>query len=128
MKVMGTVLLGVGGALVCSILKGQRPEMRMAVAMACGLGILYLSMDSISEGVGTLRSLVEEAGLSGETTRVLLQATGIALIAEFGGQLCRDADESALAGRVELAGRAALLGLSAPLVAAVVRQLRGILP
>ena len=128
MAVVRAVLLAVAGALVCALIRVQRPEFRMAVSIAAGLVILVGSMDEISVGLEAIRSLTGQSGLEADTAGMLIRATGIALIAEFGAQLCRDADESALAGRVELAGRAALLGLAAPLIAGLTGRLTALLP
>ena len=128
MAVVHAVLLAVAGALVCALIRVQRPEFRMAVSIAAGLVILVGSMDEISVGLEAIRSLTGQSGLEADTAGMLIRATGIALIAEFGAQLCRDADESALAGRVELAGRAAMLGLAAPLIAGLTGRLTALLP
>lgn len=128
MTIVRAALLAAAGALVCALLRGQRPEFRMVVATATGLIVLLWAMEGISTGMDVARGVAEQAGLQGETVSTLLRATGIALVAEFGAQLCRDADESALAGRVELAGRAALLGLSAPLLASLTERLSALLP
>lgn len=128
MAAMRVVFLCVAGALVCALMRRQKPEMRMAVAIAAGLAAAAMSMDGLRESVDMLSALSGEAGLESESASLLIRATGIALIAEFGAQLCMDAEESALAGRVELAGRVALLGMSAPLLTGLLRQLAGIMP
>ena len=128
MTVVRALLLAVAAALTCSLLRVQKPEFRMAVAMAAVVLSLMWSMDGISGGMEVIRSLSGQSGLEDGTAGVLIRATGIALIAEFGAQLCRDAEETALAGRVELAGRAALLGLAAPLIAGLTDRLTALFP
>lgn len=128
MDAVRAMLICVAGALVCSMFRVQRPEFRLAVAIAAGLAALAFSMDGISSGVETLTALAQETGLSGETTGLMMRATGITVLAEFGAQLCRDAEESALAGRVELAGRAALLTMTAPLLTDMLARIAEILP
>lgn len=127
LEAMRAVFLCVAGALVCALVRQQKPEMRLAAAIAVGLAALFLSLDGIGAGVDMLRRLSGEAGLEGESSLLLIRATGIALIAEFGAQLCRDAGESSLAGRVELAGRAALMGMTAPLLTGLLQRIEGIL-
>ena len=127
MAAMRAALLCVAGALTCALMRQQKPEMRMAAAIAAGLGALYLSLDGLGAGVEMLRLLSGRAGLDSDDSTLLIRATGIALIAQFGSQLCRDAEESALAGRVELAGRVALLGMTAPLLTGLLEKIEGIL-
>ena len=127
MAAMRAVFLCVAGALVCALMRQQKPELRTAVAIAVGLGALFLSMEGLGSGVEMLKTLSGDAGLGEEKSLLLIRATGVALLSEFGAQLCRDAQERALAGRVELAGRAALLGMSAPLLTGLLQKIEGIL-
>lgn len=128
MDAVRAMLICVAGALVCATLRVQRPEFRLAVAIAAGLAALAFTMDGIASGVDALTRLAGEAGLAGETTGLMMRATGITVLAEFGAQLCRDAGESALAGRVELAGRTFLLTMAAPLLTDLVGRIAEILP
>lgn len=128
MDAVRAVFLCVAGALVCALIRLQRPELRLAAAIAVGVVAAGMSLEGLRSGVETVGALAGEAGLDGGSASTLIRATGIAMIAEFGAQLCRDADESALAGRVELAGRVALLGMTAPLLTGLLDRLRVILP
>ena len=123
MDELRAVLLCVAAALVCALMRIQKPEFRMAVAVSAGLAAAALSMGGISEAVDALKSLSSEAGVDGGTASLLLRAAGIALIAEFAAQLCRDAGESALAGRVALIARVAILALCMPVASRLVELL-----
>lgn len=128
MNELKAVTLCAAGALACAVVRQQRPEMRLAVSAAVGLAAAGWALGGLGSGVESLRALAEEAGLKQASVSVLLRATGLAMLAEFGAQLCRDADESALAGRVELVARAALLGMAAPLMTGLMRRLGEMLP
>lgn len=127
MNELRAVLLCVAAALTCALMRVQKPEFRMAVAISAGLAAAALSMGGISEAVGALKGLSSAAGLEEGAASLLVRATGIAMISEFGAQLCRDAEESALAGRVELAGRAALLSMAVPLMTGLTGRLTGLI-
>lgn len=128
MEGVQAAILCVAGALLCAALRVHRPEMATACAMATGMAALGLCVDSLSGAVQAVRTLSEESGLSDGSTQVLIRATGVALISDFASQLCRDAGESALAGRVELAGRVSLLTMAAPLLLSLTAQLTRLLP
>ena len=121
------VLIGVAGALLGSLLR-RWPELRMGVAMAAGLCVLLLCLDGLREGARALGALAAQAGLAEGKAAAMLRATGIAVLVEFGVQLCRDAGESALAGRIELAGRVTLLGIALPILSELTGQLAALLP
>ena len=128
MEVVRLVLLCVAAALVAAMLRADRPEMAAAVAMAAGTVALLMAAGDLKTVADAARALASGAGVSGESTLVMLRAAGIALIAEFGAQLSRDAGESALAGRIELGARVALAAMSVPLITSLVTRLASLMP
>ena len=58
----------------------------------------------------------------------VLRVIGVAYLAAFGGQVCRDAGEGALAAKVELAGKVLILAMSVPLMFALLDLILRILP
>ena len=122
------LLLCVAAALMCAALRVQRPELAMALSIAAGVMALIWSLRFVEETVVQLRALAGGAGLSEGSVSLMLRAAGVALLTEFASQLCRDAGESALAGRVEFGGRVALLTLSVPLVTGLATRLTALLP
>ena len=127
MAAVRAVLICVTGALLASLLE-RSPELRMGVVIATGLCVIGFCLDGLRESVQALERLSAQAALDGEHTAAMIRATGIAMLSEFGAQLCRDAGESALAGRVELAGRVTLLGIAVPLLAELTARLGALLP
>lgn len=110
------VVLCVAAAMLCAALRAQRPEFALALSLAAGLAAMLMAMDPMKQMVSTLQSLFQMANLDGETASIVLKATGIAILSELGVQICSDAGESALAGRIRLVTRIAILGLAAPLM------------
>ena len=109
----------VTAALICSALRVQRPEIATAVSLACGLAVLGMVLTEIGQSVewmDGLRALTQD---DGGIAALVIKAAGISLIAELGAQVCNDSGESALAGRIMLASRVAVLGLCAPLLAEI---------
>ena len=113
---MRVALICVGAALACAALRPARPELPLAIGLAGGLAALLALRDELAAVAALLRELLGESGLSEAHAGLLFKALGIALICEFAAGLCRDAGETALAGRVELGARIVLLGLAVPLV------------
>ena len=115
--------LCVAVAMICSALRLQRPEMATAVSLAAGLAVLTLLFGEIRQAGSWLDVFRTLMGSDGDLTATILKGAGIAVVSELGAQLCADAGESALAGRVTLASRIAMLGLCAPLL----KELTGLL-
>ncbi len=122
MNAVYSALICVAGALVCMILRQQRPELATVAAIAAGTAALMICMPDIKKAAGALAALVNQAGIKEDYAKLLIRACGIALIAEFAEQICSDAGESALAGRIRLAARIALMVMALPLLADVLSQ------
>ena len=58
---------------------------------------------------------------------MILKGAGISVVSELGSQLCVDAGERALAGRITLASRLAMLALCAPMLSQIAAMIAGTL-
>ena len=118
MQVLRVLVLCLSAALICMTLRAAHPQMAAAVAMAAGVAALMLSSADLGAFSRALRTLEDYA--QGEAQQLyLVKICGIAVIAEFASDICRDAGEGALAGAVELGGALAILYVSLPLFSAV---------
>lgn len=92
----------------------------MALSLAAAAVALSMLGAEISRHSGQIEALkgllFSEDGISG----TVLRAAGIAVLSELCGQLCQDAGERAMAGRIALASRVAMLGLCLPMLIEIV--------
>ena len=58
----------------------------------------------------------------------LLKIIGIAYIAEFGAEVCRDAGEGAIASKVELAGKVIIIILAVPIITSLLDLIISVMP
>lgn len=119
--------LCVAAAMLCAVLRLQHPEQATALSLAVGVGVLSLLASQLPESLSRLERLRAAFRGDGEILPALVKAAGIAVIAELGAQLCADAGESALAGRIALAARAAMLGVCAPMLAEALERVASLL-
>ena len=112
--------LCVAAAMLCATIRLQRPELATAVSLAVGAAVLMMLVTQAQGFLPEARRLwgmlTEMDDTSGSA---MLKAAGVTVIAELAGQLCRDAGETALAGRVALISRVTILALCVPLVSAL---------
>lgn len=121
------IALCVVGAMLCALLRGSRPELAMVIALATGCAVLAMLSEqfyAIFEQFSDMESAF--GNTNRQVLNVVVRATGIAILSELGAQLCLDAGERALAGRITLAARVAILALCAPLLAELFTMLQGI--
>ena len=120
-------VLCVAVAMICAALRLQRPELATAVSLAGGLAAVMLLMTQAEGLTGWLDAFQALLPADRDVTAIVLKGAGIAILSEMGEQLCADAGESALAGRIALASRVAMLGLCAPLVGELTALIGGAL-
>ncbi len=108
--------LAVLAALLALLLKGRQGELGLLVALA-GLGALLFSLgEPLGDLITFLRTLSEGTGLDAAVFAPLYKILGIALVVQLGGDLCRDAGESALAAGLETAGSVCAMLAALPLL------------
>jgi stage III sporulation protein AD len=64
----------------------------------------------------------------GEYTVLALRVIGVAYMAELGANVCTDANETAIAAKIDLAGRVIILVMAMPVVIDIVRVITGLMP
>lgn len=93
-----------------------------------GLAIAALfTLRFLPDILGSADSLFAFAGLESGWLTVLFKTLGIALVTELAADICRDNGSNALAGVVELGGKAIILLLSLPLLRAVAEIAAGLI-
>ena len=115
--------LAVLAALLALLLKGKQGELGILVALA-GLVTLFLALaEPFGDLLAFLRTLSEGTVLESTVFTPLYKILGIALVVHLGGQLCRDAGESALAAGLETAGSVCAMLAALPLLERVLSLL-----
>ena len=121
--VIRAAVLCVVAALLALVLKKGTPEAALLLTLAAAVVVLLSLSESLKTLMGFLGELVARSGISHELFIPLYKTVGIALVVKVGGNLCRDAGESALGSVVETAGAVCALLAAAPLLRAVLSLL-----
>lgn len=109
-------IVAVVSAVFAVLLKKYNPEIAMLTATVTGIIIFIAILSSISPAIDMLKRLSALTGTAGENVSVLLKSIGICYICQFSADSCRDAGQSALAGKIELAGKVAVVLLCLPIL------------
>lgn len=121
--VLRAAVLCVTAALLALVLKKGTPEAALLLTLAAAVVVLLSLSESLESLLDFLGELVERSGVSRELFIPLYKTVGIALVVKVGGNLCRDAGESALGSVVESAGAVCALVAATPLLRAVLSLL-----
>ena len=93
MDMSGIAAIVVLAAFLAVILRQQRPEQAMAVALIAGIRILALVLMRITPVISTLQELLGAADMPGRIWPDPVQSPGICLITQLASDACRDAGE-----------------------------------
>jgi len=122
----------VGLALIVTIfsvlLKQIRPEIALQLTILAGASIFILILSKIRVVVDLLQTLADQANISSYYLLIILKIVGVAYLAEFGAQICRDAGENALATKIELAAKVGVIILAIPIIVAITESLVRLVP
>lgn len=128
MDVMQIVAIGLIATVLIVVIKSQRPELAVLLSVAAGVIIFLLVLGKISSIMDIIKELASKAGINMVYMSTILKIIGIAYIAEFGAQICRDAGEGAVASKIEFAAKILIMVLAVPIVVAVLTTLLKLVP
>ncbi|NLC77627.1 MAG: stage III sporulation protein AD [Clostridia bacterium] len=126
MQVVGVALMATIIALF--LRQTNSPVNAMLISVLVGIIIFVSLLKDIAYVLAVLDQLAVKAQVNQLYLTTILKIIGIAYVAEFGAQVCRDAGESAIAARVEFAAKIMILVLAIPILVAVLETIIRLLP
>ena len=111
------VVLSLITAVISLYLKDSGFVTAAVITVICGGVLILLKLiPFFSEIFRTIREISSVSGLKTEYIGLVIKVVGIAYIGEFAGELCRDAGETSLAGKVDLGTKAVIMVMALPLL------------
>lgn len=127
MEIAQVIGLAVIVTIIATVLKQIKPELALQLSILAGVGIFLLIMDKIRLIVDLLQKLADQANVSSYYLLIVLKIVGIAYLAEFGCQICKDAGENALATKVEIAAKIFVVIMAIPIIVAIMESMMKLL-
>ncbi len=127
MELFGTLALAMTAAFSAVALKKYAPETSVVIVVAAAAAILLSVLSQITPIIHELNSLLSKAQLNASYGEVLLKTIGICLVCQFTSDACRDAGQSAIASKVELAAKTTIVILSLPLLEGLITVVSSLL-
>ena len=87
-----------------------------------------LLASKLSAVIDLLEAYADKAEIKPIYFSAVLKITGIAYIAEFGAEICKDAGEGAIASKIELAGKVIIVMLAAPIITSLLDLIIEVMP
>lgn len=109
-------------AAVILLLKQYKPEYAMLAAAAASGALLVYLLSLIFPVIQEIREILAQAGVNNEHFTAVFKAVGICYTAQFAGDICRDFGQTAIAGKIDMAGKIAVVALSLPLMKEILQM------
>jgi Stage III sporulation protein AC/AD protein family. len=97
------------------MLKERQGEMALLISCAGSVFLLAAIVPTFAPAVTFITDIIEATALSAYSA-VLLKALGVTYVIQITAEICRDAGESSIASKVELAGKGEILLLTLPVI------------
>ena len=109
-------IIAVIASVLTLVLRKDRPEISVIIAIAAGTIIIFMVLPA-AEGVAKLFVNISEiAGIGSEYISVIIKSCVIAIVSGVCASTCRDAGNSSLALKLEIAGRITIIVLAMPVI------------
>lgn len=115
MNMMTITGLAIVAVALGTVLKQKNPEYSLLLSLAAGVLILGMIIAAALPLFERIQALFEATGAKAEYVQILFKALGLCFITQIACDACRDLGETAIASKVETAGKLSVLLVSLPL-------------
>ena len=128
MEIGQVVGLGVVATILILVIKEYRPDLARLLSVVTGIIILLFMLEYLYAVINVITEVALRAEVDVIFLQTLFRIVGVAYIAEFGAQVCRDAGENAVASKIEFAGKMFILALAVPIIISVMESILSFIP
>jgi stage III sporulation protein AD len=128
MEMAQIAAIGIISVILAIVVKKQSPEAALALSIASAVLIFILILPRISSVIEMARTIASGVGANQNYIEIIFKVVGISYIAEFASQICSDGGETAIAAKIDLAGRILIMTVSAPVLLALLDVVANLIP
>lgn len=128
MEIIQIVAVGLVSTILILVIREHRPELALQLSILVGIFILLVIISYLGKVISTITDLALRANVNLIFLETILRIIGVAYIAEFGAQICRDAGETSIAAKIELAAKVLILVMAIPIILSVMESILNFLP
>ena len=123
MEIVKIIGVGLIATIILAIIRTYKPELTIYVSIIAGAIIFSMVMDKLSAIIDLLTNLSKKSGINAQYVAILLKISGIAILSEFAVSVCKDLGETAVATKIDLAGKIIIISISIPIISALLELL-----
>jgi len=114
MDIFKIVGIGLSAAALAVFIKNWRSEIAIQISLIAAAIMFFMVVPYLKALFEMFRDISNRIGLDVKYISLVLKIIGIAYVAQFGAELCRDSGESALASKIVFGGKIMIVTLSMP--------------
>jgi stage III sporulation protein AD len=127
-EIIQVVSFAVIAAIFILFIRQSRPEIAQLLSITVGVIVLVYLLGYLKMVIDVITQMALEARVNPLFLRTVLRVIGVAYLAEFGAQICRDAGEGSIAGKIEFAGKIIILVMAIPILISVLEGIINFIP
>lgn len=116
-------IIALCGVITAALLREYKPSIALFIVIATVLilfGFILYQLTSVFDFLGTI---YDQVSYGKAFFPILLKVLAVAYLSDFVAQICKDAGEAAIGGKVELAGKIMIFYLAIPVMMSVLETL-----
>ena len=127
MEILKVSAFALVATIVIVLIKQEKKEIGVTISIFAAALIAVYGIVKLEDTVKLIFDLAENAGVNAKYLEIILKVVGIAYIIELTKDVCVDSGETALAGKVEMAGKMMIVASTLPIISGVVEVINKLL-
>lgn len=128
MEIFQIVAIGLVATILSVLIKNEKPEISMYISLVAGIIIFLFIVTRLQSVIEILSQLANKINIDSIYLSIILKIVGIAYIAEFGAQVCKDAGEGVMASKIEFAGKILIMVMAIPILVSLMDLIINMVP
>ena len=112
-------VFGIVTVFLAIFVKGIKNEYGIYVGICGGIILIYMTMQRFSGILDVIKEFEKYISGSSEYIGILIRMLGIAFVAEFSSDMCRENGFNTISSQIELIGKLSILLISTPIIKAL---------
>ena len=127
MEILKIVTLALTGVILASLMKSVNKEISIYIILATVIILFVSIIDKLTYIFHFLEGIYDNVTYGRTFFPVILKVLAVAYITDFNAQLCKDAGETTIGSKVELAGKVIIFYLAMPILTAILELIGSLL-
>ncbi|MCR3760227.1 stage III sporulation protein AD [Clostridium felsineum] len=112
---------------ITMLFKNRRQDIAISISMIAGILIFMFMLPRITAVMQVLQQFALKAKVDFVYLSTVIKILGIAYIASFCSEICKDAGQNSIASKVEFSGKILILMLAVPILMGVLNAILNII-